>query len=282
MDELQLYLKRKDPQRIIIGDADCNLLLVGYEQSGFTQIKAILLTVGLPDIASSDVAITELRNKYRNNMTFKVLFDRGKHLAQKANKKFAMIAYKIGDANTMSEKDVDSMVFLAKQIYPSLDKGILYDSEQFVNYIYRLIEKKFFDRGTFKAKNKSIADAFHLWSRTKLSAHIVKQDFDIIYYHNKYVMIEVKRAPSKTVKEWKPYYDDRRNYDIQFKISQALNVPFFTLHHTGGNCNDNTMIGFYKIHNVDANASIMDWMIFDKQIVKANEIIKKFEETLHE
>lgn len=37
------------------------------------------------------------------------------------------------------------------------------------------------DEGTNKEKNKSLADAFHMWSRSKLSSQLVKQDFDAIY-----------------------------------------------------------------------------------------------------
>lgn len=181
----------------------------------------------------------------------------------------------------MTESDIDAMVFAAKPIYPDMEDEKLYSSDEFVDFIYRTIGRSFNDSGTLKEKNRRLADAFHLWSRKKLSAHIVKQDFDILYYNNRYVMIEVKRAPSKKVEVWQPYYDDKRNYDIQFKISRALNVPFFTLHHVGGTCRDNTRIGFYYIHNVDANASVSDWIVYDKKIVAANQLITKFEEALN-
>ena len=118
MDELQQYLKTASPDNIIIGEPDCNLLIVGYEENRITNIKTILLTVGCPDITDTDTCINELRLKYRNNNTFKSLFDHGKKLSEIAAISFVMVAYKSKNPDEITEHYLNSMNFVSKQIYP--------------------------------------------------------------------------------------------------------------------------------------------------------------------
>lgn len=280
MDELQQYLKSVAPNRIIIGKPECNLLVVGYEKEKITKIKTLLLTVGCSDITSENSCINELRSKYREDNTFKNLFNHGKHLADIANISFVMVAYKSKSPDEIDESYLNTMHFVSKQIYPISTEPQMHSSEEFVSYIYNLLGKKFTDSGTYKSKNKSLADAFHIWSRNKLSAHIIKQDFDAIYYDEKYAMIEVKRSPTKTLQEWAPYADDKRNYDIQFKISQIMKAPFFTFHHNGIPCQSDTLVGCYRIYSV--NALEKNWITYEKEIIKLESIISKLREATNE
>lgn len=280
MDELQRYLKTASPDNIIIGEPDCNLLIVGYEENRITNIKTILLTVGCPDITDTDTCINELRLKYRNNNTFKNLFDHGKKLSEIAAISFVMVAYKSKNPDEITEHYLNSMNFVSKQIYPEQTEPQMHSSDGFVSYVYGLLGNSFTDAGTCKSKNKSLADAFHVWSREKLSAHIIKQDFDAIYCGEKYAMIEIKRSPTKTLERWTPYSDDKRNYDIQFKISQIMNAPFFTFHHNGVPCDDNTRIGCYKITSV--NALSKSWISYNKEIITLENVMDKLAEATNE
>lgn len=274
---MQNYLKTSSPKQIIVGKKDCNLLLVGYEKKYETAIRSIFLTVGCSEISDVNSCLDELRNKYKADGIFRNLFEHGRKLAELAKLSFILTAYKSMEPTDKNEKEINSMRFFSKQIYPLDSLPQIYSSDGFAEYIYGLLGVSFKDCGTNKKKNKTLADAFHLWSRNKLSAHIIKQDFDAIYYsRGRYTMIEIKRAPSRSLKDWVPYTDDIRNYAIQFKIAQMMNAPYYTFHHNGNTCYDNTLIGCYRIESVDI--SDPDGIKYKKKIIRAKDIFDVLEE----
>ena len=165
-------------------------------------------------------------------------------------------------------------VFLCQKGAPKKEEFQILDSPSFVTYLYKILDMKYYDAGTHKPKNKSLADVFHLWSRAKLSSHIIKQDLDAIYHNNNvYSMIEIKRSPTRTLGQWPPYKEDSSNYDIQNQFARATSSSFFTFHHNGGECTDETKVGCYKILNVDLSNSA-DWIDYEKTIIQAKEILK--------
>lgn len=165
-------------------------------------------------------------------------------------------------------------VFLCQKGAPKKEEFQILDSPSFVTYLYKILDMKYYDAGTHKPKNKSLADVFHLWSRAKLSSHIIKQDLDAIYHNNNvYSMIEIKRSPTRTLGQWTPYKEDSSNYDIQNQFARATSSSFFTFHHNGGECTDETKVGCYKILNVDLSNSA-DCIDYEKTIIQAKEILK--------
>lgn len=274
MDELVEYLYNTNPKNIIIGEDDCNLLILGDGSDIPTKVKMLLLVVGCMEAITSNT-ICELRDKYKNNTVFYHLFDAGKKMAGIAGIPFVMVGYKKCEIDKIDDTYIESMEFIVIKICPEEKDGLpaIYSSNDFVKYLYSLMGMDCNDEGTNKEKNKSLADVFHIWSRSKLSSQLVKQDFDAIYNNeDKFAMIEVKRSPTKTVKSWSPYRADGRNYDIQNQFAKNINAAFFTFHHNGGNCNDSTKIGCYKVLDVDIKSN-KKWIDYQKTIISAKEII---------
>ncbi len=185
-----------------------------------------------------------------------------------------MVAYKKCTPDEIENINLELMSFCVKKEYPTKDNFQILDSPSFVTYLYEILDTKYYDAGTHKPKNKRLADVFHLWSRAKLSSHIIKQDLDAIYHNDKeYSMVEIKRSPTRTLKQWAPYKEDSSNYDIQNQFARATSSSFFTFHHNGGECSDKTQIGCYKILNVDLSDSA-NWIDYEKTVIQAKEIIK--------
>ena len=273
MDEFISYLYQAAPKNVIIGENDCNLLVFGDGSCIPTEVKMLLLVVGCTD-PITEHTICELRKQYQNNATFKRLFDAGKKMAAIADIPFVMVGYKKCELEAVDEKYIDSMSFLSRKIYPEIEgeEPAVYTSDKFVPYLYSLMKMECSDEGTKKEKNKHLADVFHIWSRSKLSSRLVKQDFDAIYNNqDDFVMIEVKRSPAKTIEAWSPYRADGRNYDIQNQFAKMIHAAFFTFHHNGGDCNGSTRIGCYKILEVDMNQQ-ENWIGYEKSILPAEKI----------
>lgn len=273
MDELLTYLHSTAPENIIIGDNDCNLLILGDSSTRPTTIKALLFVIGCASDISKET-VNELRKMYSSLITFRLLYRHGSQLAQLAKIPFIMVAYKKCDLDEIDNINLESMSFCVKKEYPGKDKFQILDSPSFITYLYKIMDMKYYDAGTHKPKNKSLADVFHLWSRAKLSSHVIKQDLDAIYHNNnEYSMIEIKRSPTRTLDQWAPYKEDSSNYDIQNQFAKATNASFFTFHHNGGECTDETKVGCYKILNVNLSNSA-NWIDYEKAIIKAKEILK--------
>lgn len=273
MDELLTYLHNTAPDKVIIGDNDCNLLILGDSSTHPTTIKSLLFVVGC-DSDINESTVNEMREKYRSNLTFRQLYHHGTNLAHLAKIPFIMVSYTKCSLDEIESINLESMSFCVKKEYPTKDEFQILDSASFVTYLYEIMDMEYHDAGTHKPKNKSLADVFHLWSRAKLSSHIIKQDLDAIYHNNnEYSMIEIKRSPTRTLEQWAPYKQDSSNYDIQNQFAKATNSSFFTFHHNGDECTDETKIGCYKILSVDL-ANSVNWIDYKKTIIQAKEIMK--------
>jgi len=274
MDELVKYLYITNPENVIIGEDDCNLLILGEGSHIPTKVKMLLLVIGCKETITTNT-IYELREKYISNDVFKHLFDTGKSMATVADIPFVMVGYTKCKVKEADDEYIESMNFMIRKIYPvnCHEQPAVYSSNDFVKYLYSLMGMDCRDEGTNKEKNKSLADVFHIWSRSKLSCQIVKQDFDAIYKkEDRFVMIEVKRSPAKTIESWSPYKQDARNYDIQNQFAKILNADFFTFHHNGGDCDSSTKVGCYKVLDVDINKG-RQWIEYQKSIIRAGEIV---------
>lgn len=274
MDELVEYLHRAAPENIIIGEDDCNLLILGDGSQTPAAVKMLLFAVGCTGSITEET-IHELRGKYLHNPVFRQLFDCGKKMASIAEIPFIMIGYQKWAIDGDVGKQIETMKFMARKICPEdkKEKPIIFASDEFVSYLYGQIGMDWHGSGTHKEENKRLADIFHVWSRSKLSAQLVKQDFDAIYAdQDRFAMIEVKRSPARTVRAWSPYRNDSRNYDIQNQFAKIIKAPFFTFHHNGGTCGDATRIGCYKILDVNTNEKT-EWIKYQKSIIRAGQII---------
>jgi hypothetical protein len=85
--------------------------------------------------------------------------------------------------------------------------------------------------GHVKPINKSINDAFQVWSRTFLSPKCVVNDLDALAVGQKRnKIIELKR-PIEDVAEWKPYRNDLSNYHRNSELalktsSEIINIAY--------------------------------------------------------
>ena len=192
---------------------------------------------------------------------------------------FIMIGYKKCNNTIIDDEYLEKMQFMARIICPSneKEKPKIFESNDFVKYLYALMEINYKDTGTNKQKNKSLADIFHIWSRSKLSSQLVKQDFDAIYLDDdQFTMIEVKRSPSKTIESWAPYKADCRNYDLLNQFAKVLNSAFFTFHHNGGKCVNTTKVGCYEVINVNIDENER-WIDYNKSMINAEQIFDLLE-----
>ena len=93
------------------------------------------------------------------------------------------------------------------------------------------LQKKFYaedpsfigEVGNIKPINKSINDAFQVWSRTFLNPYCVVNDIDAFaagLKTNK--IIELKR-PLEDIADWKPYRNDLRNYQRSSELAVKTN-----------------------------------------------------------
>lgn len=277
MDKLLTYLHNMDSEHVVIGKENCNLLIIGDKSKTPTAVHLLLLTVGVAE-PITDQTIVLLRNRYQCDLIFKRLFLCGKAMAKAADIPFLMVGYQTCPLDTFQPDAafLDAMTFMVRKIYPTSgqEQAAIYKSSHFVPYLYHIMGVHYTDAGTGKEENKSVADLFHVWSRAKLSSHIVKQDFDAIYRDgNRFKMIEIKRSPTRSLSVWAPYSNDKRNYDIQNQVSKMLQAPFYTLHHTGGDCNENTFIGCYYVLDVNLR-DVKSWIQYQKNIVAAGELLR--------
>ncbi|MFJ7827604.1 hypothetical protein [Psychrobacillus sp. NPDC096623] len=89
-----------------------------------------------------------------------------------------------------------------------------------------------------KAVNSSqaVTDLFHIWSRSFFSGTAVRKiDTDLVVVdtlnNTLSSFVEVKRSDRVNFNNWQPYPADLSNYKMMFALSDALNIPFYTIHH---------------------------------------------------
>ena len=117
MDELLIYLHNTAPDNIIIGDNDCNLLILGASSTCPTTIKALLFVIGCAfDIGEETV--DELRKMYSSMLTFRLLYRHGSQLAQLAKIPFIMVAYKKCALEEIDNINLELMSFCVKKEHP--------------------------------------------------------------------------------------------------------------------------------------------------------------------
>lgn len=281
MDELAEYLKNQAPGNIVTGDKTASLLLLGEATDTAAVPRVLILTVGL-DCEIGGGTIELLRSKYKSDPVFKRLFDTGNDLSHRSSLGYVLVGYHKCPPDRIDGDYISRMRFSCEviNIYGkrcSDKEERIFVGEEFSRFLYEFMEAEYKDHGAVKQVNKHISDAFHAWSRAMLSGKIVKQDFDAIYAsHSGYGIIEIKRAPSGTVEGWQPYIDDVFNYDIEKRFSDLIGAPFFTLHHRGGECGDDTDVGCYLITDVSIVKNERG-IKYEKTAVKAKDLIDIFE-----
>ncbi|HEX8426794.1 hypothetical protein [Hymenobacter sp.] len=83
--------------------------------------------------------------------------------------------------------------------------------------------------GTKKEVNTTTNDIFHHWTRNYLSSSCVVADLDAFTFNmHQAVFYELKRV-KESVRTWRPYLDDHRNYAALDKIARAHGGVAITL-----------------------------------------------------
>lgn len=277
MDELVEYLQREGGNRIVAGKQDCSLLILGDGSGTFTSVKALLLTVGYPGIFGGNVedSAAGLRAVWAGDADLELLTGASRVLAERSGRPLLLAAYETRPRYT--ETGRLTMNFLARSVLPPGEMHLCRDRE-FARWLYAAMGSSFCDAGSVKPKNRRLADAFHAWSRENLSAFLVKQDFDAVYLSAaRCAMVEVKRSRAGGIAGWRPYRADIRNYDIQSRFAKELGVPFYTFHHLGGRCDENTPVGCYEVLDVDPREQGSGWMRCRRTVRRAGELLELLE-----
>lgn len=277
MDELLEYLQSRDPAHIVLGKDDCNLLILGDGSGSFTQVKALLLTVGYPGSFGGDVerSAADLRAVWNGDADFARLAGASRVLAERSALPLLLAGYEARPRYTGTGRL--TMNFLAKSVLPPGEMR-LYEDRDFARWLYAAMGSSFGDAGSVKPKNRWVADAFHAWSRENLSAFLVKQDFDAVYLSAaRWALVEVKRSRVGGITGWRPYREDVRNYDIQSRFAKMIGAPFYTFHHEGGECDDDTPVGCYEVLDVDPREQGSGWMRFRRTVRRAGELLELLE-----
>jgi hypothetical protein len=144
--------------------------------------------------------------------------------------------------------------------------------DEAANEIQNIFGTNYKDLGTKKQVNKRTAGSFHKWSRNFLPSAYNKEDIDILVSNNKdnspRALVEIKRSIYYSPNGWSPYRDDIRNYILQFKVCNILNIAPILIYHKKGEAIENTSsVGYYNIKGVYPNER--DWIDYDREIIKA-------------
>jgi len=279
-DELDEYLKRNYPENYISGEQDCNLLLWG--KNG-TEPKMFSLNIGVeysPLEGLKGKTIGDIMNqKYRGNSSFKRLMKYGEEISSKSHMPFVIIVYpslretyggKWADTERVyNRKQVLFYWFdISKKVNGKIAHEII-KGEQLRKQIYSALEVCFTDEGTGKDENSHLSDYFHFWSRQTLSRNITKLDIDGIIINNlgnKGVLVEIKRSSKPPIPDWKPKYD-KANYKLESNYAKRIFSYFWLLHHESRPCDDDEIISFYNIVDVDEAQSV-DFVISNETILE--------------
>lgn len=282
MDELDEYLKRNYPENYISGEPDCNLLLWG--KNG-TDPKMFSLNIGIeynPLEGLKEKTIADILNqKYQSNSSFKRLMQYGEKIATKSRMPFIIIGYPSlrfsFDGRWADTEHIYArrqVVFYWLDISKKTEGKISHEiinGDQLKQYIYSTLEVKFNDEGTGKDENSHLSDYFHFWSRQTLSRNITKLDIDGVIINNagnRGVLVEIKRSSKPPIPNWKPKYD-KSNYILESNYAKRILSYFWLLHHESRACDDDEIVSFYNIVDIDNNQSI-DFVICDETILEMN------------
>ncbi|MGE7673490.1 hypothetical protein ACQKMV_07930 [Lysinibacillus sp. NPDC094403] len=129
--------------------------------------------------------------------------------------------------------------------------------------------------------SQSVTDMFHIWSRSFFSGTAVRKiDTDLVVVdiidNTLSSFVEIKRSDRVNFNSWQPFSNDLSNYEMMFALSDALNIPFYTIHHNDVN---NKIIDANKLVNVftyDPNSPV-NWGTFrslqNRQQLTAQDIV---------
>lgn len=258
MDELALYLKNTYGDHFFTGEEDCNILLWGSNSGGVVLPRLCTLIVGLeydPLHADQQRIANELNFMFLNNPAFQKIHRYGTKFAHMRKIQYITIVY------PKMREQFDQCWERSVDVYPLTDvlfyikftgqNGMMASGRDLSCIFHNILGVENSDIGTSKAKNKKLADYFHLWSRCSLSRHIVKLDIDGFFLSENGddgILIEIKRS---NVNPWAPYYDDRANYFLQDLFAKEINAKFWLLQHDKTPCSPGTRISFYDITGTD-------------------------------
>lgn len=106
--------------------------------------------------------------------------------------------------------------------------------------------------GSTKAINKTVNDAFQVWTRSNLTKKCVVNDIDGFYYveSGKSKFLELKRV-EEDLNTWRPYLDDLPNYRALREISTQLNGAMLVYAYQSEN--DNLLAMHYNLNTTSWN-----------------------------
>jgi len=230
VDNLLKYLSGHFGDRLVISGVSGDLLVWG--ERTINGVKLLGLSFNTPTTAASTIGYGDL------------LLASGTLMAQRINLPLIRIEYPPDlDTNPNSMLIIDG-----KQV-----KRV-----RAAATIQSLLGTRYTVAGTSKAVNRSTNDPFHVWARETLPQNYVRTDVDAILHSQKLtpaLLIEVKRSPTKTVREWKPYKEDARNYYVLELLAKQSQLKFITLNHPYKDTlvSDENIIGLYEIQKVTLN-----------------------------
>lgn len=275
-DELDLYLKNRYPDNYWSGEKDCNLLIWGADG---TVPKLCSLNYGIEyepltgKVNGKEIAEI-LNEEYSNKSAFKRLISYGTKLSKKCSIPFVVIVYPSMREKFDGKWEETERIFERNKVvfywYKLGEKGECISGDMLRNRIYDALGKTYGDAGTSKHENSHLSDYFHYWSRMTLSRNITKLDVDGIIVDDSGkngILIEIKRSSVPPIPAWKPYINDKSNYALESKYSKAVEAYFWLLHHESRACNDEEVISFFDIKEVDEKKN-EDFLITDDTILE--------------
>lgn len=268
MDELSRYLLERYPNNYITGGDDCNFLIWGAEAAGrlAPEPKMCSLMVGLEydpyDLSRAWVRNT-LNRKYQNDLTFKKLFSYGREFAAGTSLPFMVIVYpsmrrEFEDRweDSRARYAPEQVLFYCHCITENRVARNILNGAGLKEAIYRDLGVNYTDTGTSKAKNKRLADYFHLWSRDSLTSRIIKFDLDGFLFSDqggRSALVEFKRSSQTPwIPEWYPVYD-KPDYILQYAFAKKIGAGFWLLHHERNPQRKEKYVSFFEIGGIEEN-----------------------------
>lgn len=130
---------------------------------------------------------------------------------------------------------------------------------------------------------EAVTDPFHLWSSDLFSGTTVKKidlDLVIISTSNNTIstLVEVKRSARRSFNAWQPFPADYNNYVMMFSLSDALDIPFITIHHNEMEKSKIDPGKTVNVYSYNPNSS-MDWQSFrsfsNRQQISAKQAVSQ-------
>lgn len=252
MDNLLRYLSGHFGDRLAVSGVSGDLLVWG--ERDFNGVKLLGLSFNTPTTAQSTTGHGDL------------LLASGTLMAQRINLPLIRIEYP-PDLDT----NPNSMLIIDGNQVKRVSAAAT---------IQALLGTRYTVAGTNKAVNRSTNDPFHIWARETLPQNYVRTDVDAILHSQKLtpaLLIEVKRSPSKTVREWEPYTEDARNYYISDLLAKRAQLKFVTLNHPYTNVpvSDEKIVGLYDIQKVTLSPANIQ---FTKELATAINLVTILDE----